>query len=186
MTPREQAYGILAYSTVAKQTETTITQEFALPVALVRIFVPDGMEVKGQALTSEETQDIQGTLYRSYRASDFEAGHDLTFEISGSPKGAETTSVSSPFPGNNSVLIGAVSLGILLIGAGVWMYLRDRRDTEEDLEDEQEEEEPEFESSEEVLDAIIALDDLHRAKKISSEAYQKRRAELKVILRGML
>ena len=186
MTPREQAYGILAYSTVSKQPETTITQEFALPVALVRIFVPDGMEVNGEALTSEETQDIQGTLYRSYRASNLEAGDGLTFEISGSPKGAETTSVSSTFSGNNSVLIGAVSLGILFIGAGIWMYLRDRKGTEEDLEDEDDEDEPEFESSEEVLDAIIALDDLHRAKKISSEAYQKRRAELKVILRGML
>ena len=41
----------------------------------------------------------------------------------------------------------------------------------------------EFESSEDVIDAIIALDDLHRAKKISDEAYQKRRAELKDILK---
>jgi len=30
-----------------------------------------------------------------------------------------------------------------------------------------------------VMDAIIALDDLHRAKKIPDEAYQARRAELK-------
>ena len=35
-------------------------------------------------------------------------------------------------------------------------------------------------------DAIIALDDQHRAKKISDEAYQKRRAELKNILKGMM
>ncbi len=41
-------------------------------------------------------------------------------------------------------------------------------------------------SSEAVIDAIIALDDLHRAKKISDEAYQKRRAELKEILKGMM
>ena len=52
--------------------------------------------------------------------------------------------------------------------------------------DEDDEAEPEFESSEKVLDAIIALDDLHRAKKISGEAYQKRRAELKDTLRGMM
>jgi len=37
-----------------------------------------------------------------------------------------------------------------------------------------------------VMDAIIALDDQHRAKKISDEAYQKRRAELKDILKGMM
>jgi hypothetical protein len=36
------------------------------------------------------------------------------------------------------------------------------------------------------MDAIIALDDLHRAKKISEGAYQKRRTELKEILKGLM
>ncbi|HEX5839512.1 MAG TPA: hypothetical protein VFY26_16875, partial [Anaerolineales bacterium] len=63
-----------------------------------------------------------------------------------------------------------------------WLYLRDRKSVEE----EGEENEHEFDSSEDVLDAIVALDDLHRARKISDEAYQKRRAELKEILKGMM
>jgi len=50
------------------------------------------------------------------------------------------------------------------------------------LEDEDYDDEVEFESAEEVMDAIIALDDLHRAKKIPDEAYQLRRAELKELL----
>jgi hypothetical protein len=33
------------------------------------------------------------------------------------------------------------------------------------------------------MDAIIALDDLHRAGKINDEAYQKRREELKARLK---
>lgn len=185
MTPREQPYGILAYSTVQKQTETTITQEFALPVALVRIYVPDGMKVTGEALTDEETQDIQGTMYRSYRAANFMAGDDLTFELSGTPNSAEA-GAPTPSTNNNMILFTAGGMGILLIGAGAWMYLRDRKRTAEELEDEDDEDEPEFASSEEVLDAIIALDDLHRAKKISGEAYQKRRAELKEILKEMM
>jgi len=37
----------------------------------------------------------------------------------------------------------------------------------------------EDDDSESVLDAIIALDDLHKDGKISDEAYQKRRNELK-------
>ena len=36
----------------------------------------------------------------------------------------------------------------------------------------------------EILDAILTLDDLHRAKKISDEAYHKRRAELKGMLKN--
>ena len=71
-----------------------------------------------------------------------------------------------------------------MILAGAWMYLRDRSRAEEIEGDEAADDE--FESSEDVMDAIIALDDLHRARKISDEAYQKRRAELKEILKGMI
>ena len=62
------------------------------------------------------------------------------------------------------------------------MYLRDRNKGEEA----DEEEDHEFETSEDVLDAIVALDDLHRAGKMPEDAYQKRRAELKDILKGMM
>ena len=40
-------------------------------------------------------------------------------------------------------------------------------------------EEPAGETAEEIMDAIIALDDQYRAGNISEEAYQKRRADLK-------
>jgi hypothetical protein len=142
------------------------------------------MNVNGEALTAEESQNIQGTLYRSYKALSFQAGEGLTFELSGTPSNAETATAAAS--SNNMLLMGTVGLGMLLIGAGTWMYLRERRNIEKELDDEDEEDDPEFESSEEVLDAIIALDDLHRAKKISSEAYQKRRAELKETLREMM
>ena len=58
------------------------------------------------------------------------------------------------------------------------MYLRDRSRIEE-----KDEEEDEFEDSESVLDAIIALDDLHRAGKLNDEAYHNRRDELKAKLK---
>ena len=40
-------------------------------------------------------------------------------------------------------------------------------------------------TAEEVMDAIIALDDLHRAKKIPDEAYRLRRDELKARLKEL-
>jgi hypothetical protein len=80
-------------------------------------------------------------------------------------------------------LIGAGALGIALILAGAWIYMRDRNRPDDESGDE---EDSEFATSEEVLDAIVALDDLHRARKISDEAYQKRRAELKAILKEKL
>jgi hypothetical protein len=142
------------------------------------------MEAEGEKITRDSQQDIQGMTYQAYTATALSAGDTLTFTVSGTPKetatGTETSSTT-----NNTLLIGAAGLGLALIAAGVWMFLRDRsRISEED--DENDEDEDEFESSEDVMDAIIALDDLYRAKKISDEAYQKRRAELKEILKEMM
>jgi hypothetical protein len=74
------------------------------------------------------------------------------------------------------------ALGLVLILAGVWMYLRDRNRPAEELDED--EEEDEFDSDDEILDAILTLDDLHRAGKIPDEAYQSRRAELKTRLKN--
>jgi hypothetical protein len=82
---------------------------------------------------------------------------------------------------SSTLLIGAGGLGIALLLAGGWLYLRDRSQPAENVE-----EDDEFDTPEEVMDAIIALDDLHRAKKIAEGAYQKRRAELKEILKEMV
>jgi len=181
MMPNEQAYGILASSSVVKEKKTSITQPFVLPVASVSIFVPDGLELEGDSLTKGEPQDISGNRYQMYTVVNVAAGNDLTFTVSGSPKTSPATVVETTGL-NNNLLIGAVGLGLAFILVGVWMYLRDRNQAEEEVD----EDEDEFESSEDVMDAIIALDDLHRAKKISDDAYHKRRAELKEILKGMV
>ena len=76
-----------------------------------------------------------------------------------------------------------LSLGAIL--AGIWMFLRDRNNLDEDDYEDYEDDEVEFENAEEVMDAIIALDDLHRAKKIPDEAYQLRREELKERLKEL-
>jgi mannitol-1-phosphate/altronate dehydrogenase len=129
-------------------------------------------------------------VYQSYVANDLKAGDALTFTVSGTPKAAEATDTDATASSNNTLLIAAGGLGIGLILVGAWMYYRDRKrtqeDEEEDDDDDENDEEAEFGSSEEVMDAILALDDLHRAKKIAEDAYQKRRAELKEILKGMM
>ena len=133
------------------------------------------------------SQDVQGTTYQLYVAKDIKAGDTLTFKVSGTPKTTDATNPDATTSSNNTLLIGAGVLGLGLILAGAWMYYRDRKRTQEaDDEEDGEADEEEFESSEEVMDAILALDDLHRAKKITEEAYQKRRAELKEILKGMM
>jgi len=112
------------------------------------------------------------------------AGESLKLSVSGTPKESTDTASTSTTPAastNRNLLLGAGALGVALILAGGWMYLRDRKRGDET--DESDSIEDEFETSEDVIDAIIALDDLHRARKISDEAYQKRRTELKDILK---
>lgn len=186
MPPSEQPYGLLAFSSVTPAKEISLAQPLALAVDTVRIFVPEGMEVKGEGITKDAAQNIQGMNYQAYTAGGLPAGSTLEFTLSGAPKTASSADTASTR--NTTLLIGAGGLGVALILAGAWLYLRDRKRTEEEDETETEEEddEEEFESSEDVMDAIIALDDLHRAKKISDEAYQKRRAELKEILKEIM
>jgi len=181
--PSDGSYGLVAFSSVAKTKELDISQKFVLPVAVVTVYTPEGVEVKNSQLSDLGVQAIQNFNFQIYDAGSVVANTTLSFTLTGEPK--ETTAAITPEATNpnQNILIAGGALGIALILAGAWMYLRDRNRVEED---EDEDGGDEFESSEEVMDAIITLDDQHRAKKISDEAYQKRRAELKEILKGMM
>lgn len=180
--PSEGSYGMVAFATIPKAKDVEFSQEFVLPAATVTIFVPEGVNVQSAQATDLGVQAIQNFNFHIYELGSLRAGENLQLTVSGTP--IETSSAAAPAEttSNQNLLIGAGALGIGLILAGGWMYLRDRNRAEE----EDSEEEDEFESSEDVIDAILALDDLHRSKKISDEAYQKRRAELKEILKGKM
>lgn len=184
--PSEGSYGLITFASVPKAKEFEFSQEFVLPVTAVTLFVPEGITVQSDKSTDLGVQAIQDFNFQIYELGSVTAGESLKLAVSGTPKEPGTTSASAPAEAtsNQNLLIGAGALGIALILAGGWMYLRDRRRAEDGSGEEVEDNE--FESSEDVIDAILALDDLHRAKKISEAAYQKRRAELKEILKGMI
>jgi hypothetical protein len=176
--PSENSYGMIAFASIPKVKEFEFTQEFVLPASTVTVYVPEGITVDTAQSTDLGVQAIQDFNFQIYELGSVGAGEALKLTVSGTPK--ESTNASAPETSNQNLLIGAGALGVALILGGAWMYLRDRNRAEDES---GEDEEDEFESSEDVLDAIIALDDLHRARKISDEAYQKRRAELKEILK---
>ncbi|HSL44381.1 MAG TPA: c-type cytochrome [Anaerolineales bacterium] len=180
--PSEDSYGMIAFASVPKAKEFEFTQEFVLPASTVTVFVPEGITVESSQSTDLGVQAIQDFNFQIYELGSVGAGETLKLSVSGTPKDPAAASAPEQSTTNQNLLIGAGALGVALILAGAWMYLRDRNREEVELGDE----EDEFESSEDVIDAIIALDDLHRARKISDEAYQKRRAELKEILKGKM
>lgn len=181
--PSDKSYGMVAGFQMAYDKSAEIEIPFVLGMpATSSIFAPVGVTLKGEGLVDMGQQDIgDGTIYQVYGFGPLPKDGSLAVSMSGQPKaagGAETTVDSKQM-----IVIGAGALGILLIGLGVWIYLRDRKQNEAG--DEEDEERGEFEDANSVLDAIIAIDDLHRAGKLPAEAYQKRRAELKELYKKL-
>ena len=181
--PSEGSYGMITFASVAKAKEFEFDQQFVLPVSTVTVFVPEGIIVQSAKSTDLGVQAIQDFNFQIYEMGSVAAGETLNLVVSGTPKETDITAAPAA-TSNQNLLIGAGVLGLALILAGVWMYLRDRNATGDGSSEDSEGNE--FASSEDVIDAIIALDDLHRAKKISDSAYQKRRGELKDVLKGMI
>lgn len=184
--PSEGSYGLIAFASVPKAKEFEFSQEFVLPAATVTVFVPEGVTVKSDKSTDLGMQTMQDFRFQVYELGSVAAGETVNLSVSGVPTEAGTSAATAPATptSNQNLLLGAGALGVALILGGAWMYLRDRRRDENAVD--ADEEGQEFESSDDVIDAIIALDDLHRAGKISDEAHQNRRVELKEILKGMM
>jgi len=178
--PSEGTYGLIAFASLSNAKELKFSQEFVLPATTVSVFLPEGTKAENAQMTDLGVQAIQGFNFQIYELNNIGAGDKVAFSISGSPQ--EASAAAPEASTNQNLLIGAGALGVALILAGAWMYLRDRNRAQDD----DETEDDEFDSAEDVMDAVIALDDLHRTKKISDEAYQKRRAQLKEILKGMM
>src|SRR5690606_35497019 len=160
--------GLIAFASLPKADEIKISQSAPLSIGEVALFLPEGVKAEGDALTDGGIQAIQGTNFHVYTSGAVSENGTLEFTLSGKPKGTAST---ADLTQNQNLLIGIGALGVVLIIAGVWMYMRDKNKTEEF--DDEEEVDDEYDDAESVMDAIIALDDLHRTGKISDEAYRQ-------------
>jgi mono/diheme cytochrome c family protein len=176
--PSEQPYGLIVFSTLPKDTRLEVAQPLVLPVSSLTLFLPNGVKAESGQLADHGVQTLDGLNFQMYAAGNLKAGNTLAFTLSGTPVNSST---SASVMNNNSILIGAGTLGLAMMLAGVWIFMRDRQNIKTKNRDN-----GQFESTEEVMDAIIELDDLHKAKKISNAAYQRQREELKEILRDQM
>lgn len=169
--------------------ETELSIPLTLPARAVTVLVPQGVTAQGAGLTDAGPQSMgSGMSFQMYRAGSLAAGQDLTFTISGSPSAAPSESAETD--ANQVLVIGAASLGIVLIAVGGFLYWRDRRMQEDDLEEDEEsvaedeeDDEPRMDEDE-ILDAILALDDQFKAGNLAESVYHERRAELKAKMSG--
>jgi hypothetical protein len=176
--PSQAPYGLIAYSSLPNGKEISISQGAFLPIDEISLMVPEGVEVEGDNLTDGGTQPMMDSMVFHVYTASLAKGASLDFTLKGQPQ--ETAVNADPLQ-NKNLLFGIGGLGVALILAGAFLFWRDRQ-RGEDTDDEADDDE-EFGDPESVMDAIIALDDLHRAGKIPDEAYQQRRGELKEALK---
>ena len=149
--------------------------ELAVPIDVAEsvVMVPqDGVRLKSDALSDAGTRTVQNVPLRLYTSSSISAGTPLKLSLSGRP--AQGAQVST---GSTSTLFIGLGAFVLVAAAAVFVLVRRKGNPAV-----QEEEE----TPDELMDAIIALDDLRRAGELGEEAYIVRRSELKQRLEAAL
>jgi len=163
------------------------TQFMQLPVSAVVLLIPeDGLKVKSEKLADMGVRDVQGVNYRMYSSGQIDAGSDLKMNISGRPGGGSLIPTAGS---STNLLIGLLAFGVAMVGVGIWLYRRYQSGEKDQIEEEASEgalEETSPSDTEELLDAILALDDQYQAGDLPEGAYRQRRAELKARLKELM
>jgi hypothetical protein len=162
---------------------------FALPIAMRTaagiVLVPeDGVKFKSNQFKDAGMQDIEGVSYTLYNSDSLNPGDSVSMTVSGKPANRPSGAAGGSDT-RTGLMIGMIALGVALGGASMYLWLRTRA-AEGDAENDSADLETPAETPEDVLDAIIALDDLFKDGEIPEEAYRQRRAALKAQLQKML
>jgi mono/diheme cytochrome c family protein len=162
--------------------------EFSQPMSMstnaIVVLVPEeSYQVKGDNLQDTGTRTVDGFNYRTFNQSGLEKGENLQLTINQSSK------LMSPISSSNNssnLLIGLAFLGGALIIAGLFIYLRSRKDDKQEAEEEADLTPTVEDTPDAVMDAMLALDDLYKAGELPEEAYRARRDDLKERLRILM
>ena len=142
-------------------------------ISTVIVMAPtDGVRFKSSQLVDGGIRTTDQSNFRVYTGSDFSAGSQLNFNLTGQP--ADQADKVSGLK-LDSAIVGAVVLAIALLAAAVYLFQHRRlfikkQATALNLEKL---------DKDTLMDAIIALDEQHKNGKIGDVAYQQRRTELK-------
>ena len=179
--PGQGVYQVLVYYQMPIQrNKINFSQEMNYPVGALTVMIPTGeATLKGSVLEDNGIQDFPDGSVQIYSGTGLARGEALEFRlIRGS--GMDILSPEGDNILSRGVIIGIGAAGGLLLLTGIWLYIRRNR---EDLEID-EVLSPDDDQAE-ILDSIIALDDLFQDGEISEEDYSKKRQALKDKLAGI-
>jgi len=156
--------------------KANIQLSMPLPVRAVVVAAPggNGVHLQSEQLLDSGERQVQGTSMHMYGASDMPAGSQLSINLSGRARSSGSTLTGGTTTG---LVLGGLAFGVALIFTGLWWRGTQQQRKAPVGEPEQQDD------VEGLLDAIVALDDMHRAGNLPDDAYQMRRGELKERLR---
>jgi mono/diheme cytochrome c family protein len=182
--PGKQQYQLIFAFDLPYTSSFEFSQPFALNISAITFLVSEGVTAAGPNLADGGVKDMGngGGRYQLYAAGSRKTGETLSLTVSGSSVGTAPTMFPAGDLGRY-LLIGIGLIGVILVLGSGWLYFRDRKRLPADAPQSSRAEDG---NTDEILEAIIALDDQHAAGNIGDAAYQQRRAELKAKLQGKL
>ncbi len=158
--------------------------QISLPISInvdsVSAMIPiEGIKLKSSQLVDGGVRNNQGMNFRLFTGESLKAGSTLDMTVSG------TTAVQSTSTSNVKVDPVLFSAGVLLLaisGVGLYFYQKQRKNTPKA----EEAADPNLMDKESIMDAIIALDSLHKEGKLKDDIYTARREELKNRLKSLM
>ncbi len=143
-----------------------------LNVARINFLLPQQSKVslQGTGLTGPESMTLQsGESYEVYSYADLKVGQTVSVSIGGATATEANTNSSKT---KNSIAIGAAFFGFAIIGVGIWWWRKSDDNQDDDIH-----------VSTTTLDGLIIeiakLDDEYAQGRLSEDAYQRLRQNLK-------
>ena len=180
--PGSGVYQILVYyNLLYPKARLDFSQAMNYPVSAVVAMTPANLvKIKGNFLKDIGIQAIASGEVQVYSGEGIGRGENLEFSITGKLD----SPVDNQFSVSDSVNVYVIGLGILgtgLILAGILIYIRNRKINSE----------PQIviatsDEKNQILDSIIALEDLYNEGEISEKDFLKKRDDLKLKLNNLV
>ncbi len=158
----------------------TLSRPIHYQVTNANVIMQDaGVTASGEGFEDLGVQDMGGNRFATYNRAGVAPGSTLELTLDGRPQ-VTSPSGSTVQAGNNNLdlIIGGISL-LVVAGLAVFTVRTWRGRAEEDDEEEYDDVDDE---REQLLQAIVALDESYEKGQIAESAYTARRAELKAAL----
>ena len=167
-----------------------LSEQMFLPVSAVIVMMPvDGAKIQSDKLEDIGTRNIQGQVFQTYTGENIAANSSLTLTLAGRLDGVPIIKWLTAPSSSTFLVIGVGGLGLALVIAGVFLYLRNKKEAEMERRESDTlagQAEDSYEDADTVMDAIITLDDMYNDGELSETAYQERRSKLKESLKELL